>query len=110
MFSRKIRHVAIRSGSIRWISIRFDADKTLYSILNNVSIHPGLTTVSVLGFFYLKSNVFWFIYNSTIFYFTDLFILYIFIQNAYADIKGKKDYKLCLIGQIVIYSHSFLEY
>ena len=26
MFSRKIRHVAIRSGSIRWISIRFDAD------------------------------------------------------------------------------------
>ena len=25
MFSRKIRHDAIRSGSIRWISIRFDA-------------------------------------------------------------------------------------
>ena len=25
MFSRKIRLVAIRSGSIRWISIRFDA-------------------------------------------------------------------------------------
>ena len=25
MFSRKIRHVAIRRGSIRWISIRFDA-------------------------------------------------------------------------------------
>ena len=25
MFSRKIRHVAIRIGSIRWISIRFDA-------------------------------------------------------------------------------------
>ena len=25
MFSRKIRHVAIRSGFIRWISIRFDA-------------------------------------------------------------------------------------
>ena len=25
MFSRKIGHVAIRSGSIRWISIRFDA-------------------------------------------------------------------------------------
>ena len=25
MFSRKIRHVAIRSGSIRWISLRFDA-------------------------------------------------------------------------------------
>ena len=26
MLSRKIRHVAIRSGSIRWISIRFDAE------------------------------------------------------------------------------------
>ena len=25
MFSRKIRHVAIRNGSIRWISISFDA-------------------------------------------------------------------------------------
>ena len=29
MFSRKIRHVAIRSGSIRWISIRFDPEKEL---------------------------------------------------------------------------------
>ena len=27
MFSRKIHPVAIRSGSIRWISIRFDAEK-----------------------------------------------------------------------------------
>ena len=27
MFSRKIRHVVIRSGSVRWISIRFDADR-----------------------------------------------------------------------------------
>ena len=27
MFSGKMRHVAIRSGSIRWISIRFDAIK-----------------------------------------------------------------------------------
>ena len=26
MLSWKIRHVAIRSGSIRWISIRFDAE------------------------------------------------------------------------------------
>ena len=26
MFSRKIRHVATRSGSIRWIYIRFDAE------------------------------------------------------------------------------------
>ena len=35
------------------------------------------------GFFYLKSTV----YNSTIIYFTDLFILYFFIQNAYANKK-----------------------
>ena len=43
----------------------------------------------------------------------DLFILYIFIQNAYADKKKynrKKAYKLCLMGQIVIESNSFLEY
>ena len=32
MFSRKIRHVAIRSGSIRWISIRFDASSFYYSM------------------------------------------------------------------------------
>jgi len=52
------------------------------------------------------------VYNSTILYFTDLFILYIFIQNAYADKKyeRKKANKLCLMGQIMIYSHSFLEY
>ena len=30
MFSRKIRHVAIYSGSIRWISIRFDAKREDY--------------------------------------------------------------------------------
>ena len=34
MFSRKIRHVAIRSGSIRWISIRFDAHYYI-AILHN---------------------------------------------------------------------------
>ena len=28
-----------------------------------------------------------FVYNSTIFYLTDLFILYFFLQNAYADKK-----------------------
>ena len=41
-----------------------------------------------------------------------MFILYIFIQNAYANQKylGKKADKLCLMGQIVIKSHSFLEY
>ena len=38
----------------------------------------------------------------------DLFIFYIFIQSAYAN--KKKANKLCLIGLIVIESHSFLEY
>ena len=31
------------------------------------------------------------VYNSTTFTFTDLFITYIFIQNAYADIKVSKE-------------------
>ena len=35
MFSRKIRHVAIRSGAIRWISIRFDADISNYEFVSS---------------------------------------------------------------------------
>ena len=51
------------------------------------------------------------VYNSTIFYLTDLFILYLFIQNVHADKKVfKKGKKLCLMSQILIESHSFLEY
>ena len=59
-----------------------DADK---SIRNDYS-HPGLTTVNSVRFvlFEIKCVL---VYNSTTFYFTDLFILYIFIQNTYADIK-----------------------
>ena len=42
----------------------------------------------------------------------DLFILYFLIQNAYAEKKvlKKNGKKICLIGQIVIESHSFLKY
>ena len=73
--------------------------------------HTGLTRVSSIRFllFEIKSFL---VYNSTIIYFTDLFILYIFTQNAYANKKylRKKANKLCLMGQIVIESHSFLEY
>ena len=50
---------------------------------------------------------------SIIIYFTDLFFLYFFIQNTYADemFKEKMQKKeLCLMGQIVIENHSFLEY
>ena len=52
------------------------------------------------------------VYNLTIFYLTDLFILYFFIQNACADKKVSKTKakKLYLMGQIVIESRSFLEY
>ena len=40
----------------------------------------------------------------------DLFILYFFVQNAYANKKyqRKKAIKCCLISKIVIESHSFL--
>jgi len=73
--------------------------------------HTGLTRVSSIRFllFEIKRVL---VFNSIIIYFTDLFILYIFIQNAYADKKvfNKKANKLCLMGQIVIESHSFLEY
>ena len=47
MFSRKIRHVAIRSGSIRWISIRFDAEFYEFSLF-----------LKVLYFVSLKIDVF----------------------------------------------------
>ena len=68
--------------------------------------HAGLTRVSSIRFllFEIKRIL---VFNSIIIYFTDLFILYIFIQNA--DIKVFKK-KLCLMGQIVIESHSFLKY
>ena len=60
---------------------------TVYSVYN---VHPGLIRVSIIRFllFEIKRVL---VYNSTIFYFTDLFILCIFIQNAYADKKLLKE-------------------
>ena len=54
--------------------------------------HPGLTRVSSIRFLLFEIKRV-FVYNSTIFYLTDLFILYFFLQNAYADKKVflKKD-------------------
>ena len=77
----------------------------------DISVHTRLTRVSSIRFLLLEIKRV-LVFNSIIFYFTDLFILYIFIQNAYANKKvfRTKAYKLCLIGQIVIESHSFLEY
>ena len=73
--------------------------------------HTGLTRVSSIRFllFEIKRVL---VFNSIIFYFTDLFIIYNFIQNAYANkqVLEKKANKLCLMGQNVIESHSFLEY
>ena len=73
--------------------------------------HTGLTRVSSIRFllFEIKRVL---VFKSIIIYFTNLFILYIFIQNAYANKKvfEKKANKICLMGQIVIESHSFLEY
>ena len=76
-----------------------------------LKLHPGLTRVRSIRFllFEIKRIL---VYNSTIFYLTDLSIQYFFIQNAYADKKypRQKAKQLCLIGQIGIESHSFLKY
>ena len=49
-------------------------------------LHTGLTRVSSIRFLlYEIKRVL--VFNSIIIHFTDLFILYIFIQNAYADKK-----------------------
>ena len=59
---------------------------------SKVTNHPGLTRVSSIRFllFEIKRA---FVFNSTIFYLTDMFIIYFFLQNAYADKKvfKKKD-------------------
>ena len=71
--------------------------------------HTRLTRVSSIRFLLFEIKRF-LVYNSIIIYLTDLFILYIFIQNAYAKKKDlrKKANKLYLMGQIVIESESFL--
>ena len=69
--------------------------------------HTGLTRVSSIRFllFEIKRVL---VYNSTIIYFTDLFILYMHMPTK--KYLRKKAKKLCLMGQIVIESHSFLKY
>ena len=73
---------------------------------------PGLTRVGSIPFLLFEIKRVFLVYNSTIFYVTDFFILYFFLQNKYADKKVfmKKTKQLCLMGQIVIESHSFLKY
>ena len=81
-----------------------------YSLL--LPSHPGLLTrVSSIRFHLFEIKLV-LVYNSTPFYLTDLYFLYFFIQNAYGDKKylRRKAKKLCLMNQIVIESHRFLEY
>ena len=71
--------------------------------------HPGLTRVRGIRFL-----LFALVYNlSAIFKLTDL-IVYYFLFKTYMPtkkvLKKKKAEKLCLIAEIVIESHSFLEY
>ena len=64
-----------------------------------VQCHPGLTRVRSIWFLLFKIKRV-LVYNSTIFKLTDLFILYFFIQNVYANKKyiEKKVKKLCRWG------------
>ena len=58
--------------------------KMLIWTLLYIRVHTELTRVSSIRFLeYEIKRVF--IFNSIIIYFTDLIILFIFIQNAYAD-------------------------
>jgi len=74
-------------------------------------MHPELARERSIRFllFVIKRV---FVYYSTIFKLTDLFILYFFIQNVYGNKKlfKKKANKLGMRGQIEIESHSFLKY
>ena len=64
--------------------------------------HTGLTRVSSIRFllFEIKRIL---VFNSIIIYFTDLFMFYIFIQNAYANKKvfNKKGYQIMFNGSKV---------
>ena len=94
-----------------WIYLSVYLSFSIYLTLDLSVYHTGLTRVSSIRFllFEIKRVL---VFNSIIIFFTDLFVLYIFIQNAYVNKKvcKKKTNKLCLMGQIVIESHSFLEY
>ena len=76
-----------------------------------MKLYPRLTRVRSIRFllFEIKHIL---VYNSTIFFLIDLSFQYFFIQNAYDDKKypRQKAKQLCLMGQIGIESHSFLEY
>ena len=71
--------------------------------------HPELTIEKSIRFFLFEIKRV-FVYNSTVFRLTDLFIQYSFIRNLYANKKVFKIIKLCERGHIVIESHSFLKY
>ena len=82
----KIPYFKINAG---WFSIDnfFKILKSFF--FNSNIIHPKLTRVRSIWFllFKLKRVL---VYNSTLFNLTDLYILYFFIQNIYADKKVLK--------------------
>ena len=70
-------------------------------------LHPG----QAIGFFYLKSNVFWSIIQQS--FNLRICFLYFFYSTRICRQKKtfkKNDKKISLLVQIVIGSHSFLEY
>ena len=79
-----LKYDILERGIFRVFIICLYDKKLWFSLI--VYLHPGLTRVSSILFllFEIKRVL---VYNSTIIYFTDLFILYFFIQNAYTNKK-----------------------
>ena len=82
-----------------------------FALISNNTVHPGLTRVRGIRFLQFEI-ILVLIYILTIFKVTDSFVKY-FLFKTYMPAKKyirKKAEKLCLIGVIVIESHSFLKY
>ena len=79
--------------------------------LGHCLAHPRLTKVRIIRFLLFKI-IRVLVYNETIFKLTDLFVSYLSVKKYMPAKKylRKKANKLCFIEQIVIESHSFLEY
>ena len=76
-------------SNLGWVYIQIaESSLSSYNLLQDQLFrrHNGLTRVSSIRFLQFENKRV-LVYNSTIFYLTDLFILYIFIQNVYADKK-----------------------
>ena len=75
------------------------------------SLQSPRTNQGEIGFFYLKSNVLWSIIQQS--FTLRIFLFYAFSFEMHMPTKKyqrKKAKKLCIMGQIVIESHSCLKY